>query len=110
MSIEKLTQQPLTIGVELPLDNDWSTSGQLKRQRDGRPFGVPDMSEHAQRIKLAETLGFRAAWIRDVPLYDPQFGDAANVFEAFTYRCTIRSLAMRLTSLKPLPTSVIYRV
>lgn len=45
MSIEKLTQQPLTIGVELPLDNDWSTSGQLKRQRDGRPFGVPDMSE-----------------------------------------------------------------
>ena len=84
MSIEKLTQQPLTIGVELPLDNDWSTSGQLKRQRDGRPFGVPDMSEHAQRIKLADT------------------GSAM-------FRCTIRSLAMRLTSLKPLPTSAIYR-
>lgn len=90
MSIEKLTQQPLTIGVELPLDNDWSTSGQLKRQRDGRPFGVPDMSAHAQRIKLADTLGFRAA-------------------RSAMFRCTTRSLAMRLTSLKPLPTSAIYR-
>ncbi|WP_227508601.1 LLM class flavin-dependent oxidoreductase [Klebsiella aerogenes] len=96
MSIEKLTQQPLTIGVELPLDNDWSTSGQLKRQRDGRPFGVPDMSEHAERIKLADTLGFRAAWIRDVPLYDPQFGDAANVFEAFTYLGYLSSLTQNI--------------
>ncbi|MGV8637588.1 LLM class flavin-dependent oxidoreductase, partial [Pseudomonas aeruginosa] len=85
MSIEKLTREPLSIGIELPLDNDWSTSGQLKRQQDGRPFGVPDMSEHAARIKLADELGFRAAWVRDVPLYDPDFGDAAQVFETFTY-------------------------
>lgn len=96
MSIERLTQEPLSIGIELPLDNDWSTSGQLKRQQDGRPFGVPDMSEHAARIKLADELGFRAAWVRDVPLYDPDFGDAAQVFETFTYLGYLSSLTRNI--------------
>ncbi|CAI2127976.1 TIGR03571 family LLM class oxidoreductase [Serratia marcescens] len=96
MSIEKLTREPLSIGIELPLDNDWSTSGQLKRQQDGRPFGVPDMSEHAARIKLADELGFRAAWVRDVPLYDPDFGDAAQVFETFTYLGYLSSLTRNI--------------
>lgn len=85
MNIEKLTQGGFSIGVELPLDNDWSTSGEANRKRDGRPFGVPDMQHHAELIKQADELGFRAAWVRDVPLYDPNFGDAAQVFETFTY-------------------------
>lgn len=54
MSIEKLTQQPLTIGVELPLDNDWSTSGQLKRQRDGRPAAIG----HRQRRQAGRIPAF----------------------------------------------------
>merc|ERR1712138_12211 len=37
------------------------------------------------RIQLADKLGFKAAWVRDVPVYDPSFGDAAQVFETFTY-------------------------
>ncbi len=85
MNIEKLTQGGFSIGVELPLDNDWSSIGDANRKRDGRPFGVPDMQRHAELIKQADELGFRAAWVRDVPLYDPDFGDAAQVFEAFTY-------------------------
>lgn len=85
MAFDKLAQQDFSIGLELPLDNDWSASGQAKRLSEGRPFGVPDMSQHTARIKLADELGYRAAWIRDVPLYDPQFGDAAQVFEAFSY-------------------------
>ncbi|MCE0761108.1 TIGR03571 family LLM class oxidoreductase [Marinobacter sp. G11] len=85
MSIEKLTAGGFSIGVELPLDNDWSAAGEASRQRDGRPFGVPDMQRHAELIELADDLGFRAAWVRDVPLYDPSFGDAAQVFETFTY-------------------------
>lgn len=96
MSIEKLSQGPLTIGIELPLDNDWSTSGQLKRQRDHRPFGVPDMADHAALIKQADELGFRAAWVRDVPLYDPDFGDAAQVFETFTYLGYLSSLTQNI--------------
>jgi luciferase-type oxidoreductase len=85
MNIEKLTQGGFSIGVELPLDNDWSVTGDANRKRDGRPFGVPDTQHHADLIKQADQLGFRAAWVRDVPLYDPDFGDAAQVFETFTY-------------------------
>ncbi|MEI8642464.1 LLM class flavin-dependent oxidoreductase [Pseudoalteromonas sp. Hal099] len=42
------------------------------------------MSQHKERIILADELGFSTAWVRDVTLYDPNFGDAAQVFEAFT--------------------------
>ncbi|QNK71202.1 TIGR03571 family LLM class oxidoreductase [Variovorax sp. PAMC26660] len=74
-----------SIGLELPLDNDWSPSGDTARRAAGRPFGVPDIAQHARLAKLADTLGFRALWARDVPLYDPAFGDAAQVFEVFSY-------------------------
>ncbi len=74
-----------TIGVELPLDNDWTREGQAKRLRQHKPFGVPDMSKHKERIMLADKLGFKVAWVRDVPLYDPDFGDAAQIYESFSY-------------------------
>ncbi|EHK9548534.1 TIGR03571 family LLM class oxidoreductase [Vibrio alginolyticus] len=74
-----------TIGVELPLDNDWTQEGQKKRLLQRKPFGVPDMSAHKQRIMLADKLGFNVAWVRDVPLYDPNFGDAAQIYEPFSY-------------------------
>ena len=74
-----------SIGLELPLDNDWSTAGQRLRMAEKRPFGVPDLKQHAQLARLADNRGFRALWVRDVPVYDPNFGDAAQVFEIFSY-------------------------
>jgi luciferase-type oxidoreductase len=74
-----------SIGLELPLDNDWSPAGDTARRHAGRPFGVPDTAQRARLAKLADRLGFRALWARDVPLYDPAFGDAAQVFEVFSY-------------------------
>lgn len=77
-----------SIGLELPLDNDWSPAREAARRAEGdaaRPFGVPDLAQHARLAKLADRLGFRALWARDVPLYDPSFGDAAQVFEVFSY-------------------------
>jgi luciferase-type oxidoreductase len=74
-----------SIGLELPLDNDWSTEGQRLRIAEKRPFGVPDLKQHAQLARLADSSGFRALWVRDVPMYDPSFGDAAQVFETFSY-------------------------
>ncbi|WP_462177236.1 TIGR03571 family LLM class oxidoreductase [Pseudoalteromonas gelatinilytica] len=85
MNIDKLKKLGFSVGVELPLDTDWSKEGQSQRLKDNRPFGVPDISKHKERIMLADNLGFSAAWVRDVPLYDPNFGDAAQVFEAFSY-------------------------
>lgn len=84
--IEKIGQQgKLTIGLELPLDNDWALAGDIKRKQDGRPFGVPDIAIHAKLAKMADDLGYAALWMRDVPVYDPSFGDAAQQFEAFSY-------------------------
>ncbi|MEC7133027.1 MAG: LLM class flavin-dependent oxidoreductase, partial [Pseudomonadota bacterium] len=80
-TFDKLAQHTFSVGVELPLDNDWANFDATR----GTPFGVPDMTEHHSRIQLADKLGFKAAWVRDVPVYDPSFGDAAQVFETFTY-------------------------
>ncbi|MFE7398979.1 LLM class flavin-dependent oxidoreductase [Streptomyces sp. NPDC057557] len=79
----------LTLGLELPLDNDWDPARQHADREAGRPFGVPDLTGHtrlARLARLADRLGFAALWLRDVPLYDPvQFGDAGSVFETFTH-------------------------
>jgi len=57
-----------SIGLELPLDNDWSSSGCRLAEEQHRPFEVPDIHRHAELAKLADKVGFRAFWIRDVPL------------------------------------------
>jgi luciferase-type oxidoreductase len=74
-----------SIGLELPLDNDWSSDGRRLAETEQRPFGIPDISRHAALARQADKGGFRALWVRDVPLYDPGFGDAAQVFETFSY-------------------------
>ena len=84
-AMQKLGQQGLSIGLELPLDNDWSSMGRQANAASVRVPGEPDLRRHAELARLADRLGFRALWLRDVPLYDPSFGDAAQVFEVFTY-------------------------
>ncbi|MEM9417924.1 MAG: LLM class oxidoreductase [Planctomycetota bacterium] len=46
---------------------------------------APDMHGQARRIKLAETLGFSAVWLRDVPFDVPSFGDAGQLYDPFVY-------------------------
>jgi luciferase-type oxidoreductase len=46
---------------------------------------VPDMANHLERVQLAEQLGFKAVWLRDVPFNVPSFGDAGQLFDPFTY-------------------------
>lgn len=84
-ALERLTTDGFSIGIELPLDRDWSPAGEQYRRESGRPFGVPDIAQHAELARLVDQLGYRALWVRDVPVYDPSFGDAAQVFEVFTY-------------------------
>jgi luciferase-type oxidoreductase len=86
----------LSIGLELPLDNDWSPAGDTARRAAGRPFGVPDIARHATLARQADRLGFRALWVRDVPLYDPAFGDAAQVFEVFSYLGYLAGITERI--------------
>ncbi|MGW9453409.1 TIGR03571 family LLM class oxidoreductase [Streptomyces sp. NPDC055632] len=79
-----------TLGLELPLDNDWGSTRIRTLRTDpssaGRPFGVADLTRHTDLARLADQQGFAGLWVRDVPLYDPeQFGDAGSVFETFTH-------------------------
>lgn len=46
---------------------------------------VPTMADHLERVVLAETLGFSAVWLRDVPFNVPSFGDAGQTFDPFVY-------------------------
>lgn len=84
-ALARLTEGGFSIGIEAPLDNDWTLAGEQARRQTGRLPGEPDLRRHAELARLADRLGFRALWVRDVPLYDPSFGDAAQVFEVFSY-------------------------
>ncbi len=40
---------------------------------------IPDnLTTIADNARLAENLGFSALWVRDVPFYDPHFGDVGQ--------------------------------
>ncbi|MEM7704195.1 MAG: LLM class oxidoreductase [Pseudomonadota bacterium] len=57
---------------------------------------VPTMTDHVKRVQLAETLGFSAVWLRDVPFNVPAFGDAGQTFDPFVY---LGALAMQTQSI-----------
>ncbi|MBT9316050.1 LLM class oxidoreductase [Leptothoe spongobia] len=46
---------------------------------------VPTLERHIERVQLAETLGFSAVWLRDVPFNVPSFGDAGQTYDPFVY-------------------------
>ncbi|WP_331377094.1 LLM class oxidoreductase [Sinorhizobium chiapasense] len=74
----------LTLGVELPLDNDWSPEREGLRVKEGRPFGVPDLTHYPDLVRQVDRSGFAAVWMRDVPVFDPNnFGDAGSVYDPF---------------------------
>lgn len=62
----------LSLGLVVPIEN-YSTST------------VPTMNRHIERAQLAEELGFKAVWLRDVPFNVPSFGDAGQTFDPFVY-------------------------
>jgi len=82
-----LIQKPdrLTLGIELPLDNDWSPAGEARRVAAGRPRGVPELTAQADLVRKADALGFAAVWMRDVPVFDAvNMGDAGSIYDVFT--------------------------
>lgn len=46
---------------------------------------IPTMRNHLVLARRAEELGFAAFWVRDVPLYDPSFGDVGQIFDPWVY-------------------------
>lgn len=62
----------LSLGLIVPLEN----------------YGIgtpPSMTRHIERVQLAESLGFSAVWLRDVPFDVPTFGDTGQMHDPFVY-------------------------
>ncbi|HJU59909.1 MAG TPA: LLM class oxidoreductase [Nitrososphaeraceae archaeon] len=46
---------------------------------------IPRMERQVELAQRAEELNFSALWFRDVPLYDPSFGDIGQIYDPWTY-------------------------
>lgn len=72
----------LTIGMFLPL-----------RFYSGDMAVLQGQADLVQKIDRS---GFAAVWVRDVPLFDPAFGDAGQVFDPFTYLAFLAARTERI--------------
>lgn len=53
---------------------------------EGYPFSPgPTLADHAVMVRKADELGFPVIWLRDVPFFDPSFGDIAQVMDPMVY-------------------------
>jgi luciferase-type oxidoreductase len=46
---------------------------------------APTMYQHTELAKQADEQGFSAIWLRDVPFYEPSFGDVGQIFDPMVY-------------------------
>jgi hypothetical protein len=46
---------------------------------------APTMRDHLAMARKADDAGFAAVWLRDVPFFDPSFGDVGQVFDPMVY-------------------------
>lgn len=66
-------ENKLTLGMTFPLE---AYEGNVP---------VMDLEEQIKRAKLAEENGFAALYVRDVPLNDPMFGDAGQMYDPWVF-------------------------
>jgi len=63
--------QRLTLGISVPIE---AYSG-----------SIPSMENQVALIQEVERSGFAAVWCRDVPLYDPGFGDVGQIYDPWVW-------------------------
>lgn len=54
------------------------------------------LAGQANAVTDIDRRGFAAVWVRDVPLFDPRFGDAGQVFDPFTYLAFLAARTRRV--------------
>jgi len=64
-------ENKLTLGIGVPIEAYQSP--------------VPEMKNQIELIKRVEDGGFAAVWCRDVPLLDPGFGDAGQMYDPWVW-------------------------
>lgn len=73
----------LTLGIFLPLRFYEGDMNVLVGQTD--------------LVSEIDRYGFAGVWVRDVPLFDPYFGDAGQVFDPFTYLAYLAARTKRVS-------------
>ncbi|MFE9251308.1 LLM class oxidoreductase [Streptomyces sp. NPDC007088] len=74
----------LTLGLFFPME---SYEGPVARM---------DVAEQTERAVRAERSGFAALWVRDIPLYDPAFGDAGQMYDPWVWLAHIAARTSRI--------------
>ena len=57
---------------------------------------APTMQGHLEAARLADDAGLSAIWMRDIPFFDPAYGDAGQVFEPLVYIAALASVTRRI--------------
>jgi luciferase-type oxidoreductase len=57
----------------------------------------PTLAGHAEMARKVDEAGFSAIWLRDVPFYDPNFGDVGQVLDPLVYAGFLAAVTRRIT-------------
>lgn len=57
---------------------------------------APTMRDHFAMARRVDEAGFSAIWLRDVPFYDPLFGDLGQVFDPIAYAGFLAAATRRI--------------
>lgn len=79
----------LTLGLVFPIDSSYGIGSEMRNQ--------------VQLAQQAESGGFAALWVRDIPLFDPNFGDLGQIYEPLIFLSFIagqtRNIALGTSSM-----------
>ncbi|MBE8715711.1 LLM class oxidoreductase [Cellvibrio polysaccharolyticus] len=86
MSIEPLSNHPFSThpGFQRMFAPGQMTLGMFLPLRFYRG-DMKILAGQSRLVSAMDRLGFAAVWVRDIPLFDPAFGDAGQVFDPFTW-------------------------
>jgi luciferase-type oxidoreductase len=74
----------LTFGFIAPLESYPDTPG-------------PTLAGHAEMARKVDQAGFSAIWLRDVPFYDPNFGDVGQILDPLVYAGYLAAVTRNIT-------------
>lgn len=56
----------------------------------------PTLADHADMARKVDEAGFSAIWLRDVPFYDPNFGDVGQILDPLAYAGFLAAVTRRI--------------
>src|SRR6202051_1932715 len=57
----------------------------------------PTLENHVDIVRKADEIGIAALWLRDVPFYDPTFGDVGQIIDPMVYAGFLATVTRRMT-------------